>query len=291
MVKMENKIEKCDHLISSLTQEIVELNERYRENTREIAFHSSAYVKKTLLSFQGTSSNDADAEDGKTTQTKPAHYEMEIQFFKAITGIEFTKYCKKTEHKTDTEVLYNHKLAGLCRSFSYEMEFKTLESESEGRHCCNVTYVSIHMDCKKHSDLLKLVSSTEKSMNLLGFFCSLSKYAEWYEYRKSTFTQIKEKYPLAVGLPLGSCADCLVLMNPELPGFELMLVWKITINGEGAVIPVLDLLPHVPEQAALDKTGVLESAALGFKTLLQVFGIQGSIENIIQSFCLTKASD
>ncbi|XP_075039127.1 centromere protein P isoform X2 [Mixophyes fleayi] len=288
----KNIIERCEDAISSLKQEIMELREQYKENKREIAFLSSANVKNSLVSIHGESSSDDGTKMMKNMKTKLVHFEMEIQLFKTITGIEFTRYLKKTENKTVKQVLYSHKLEGQCQLFSFEMEFKTLESQSEGRTCCDVTHVSINMDCKEHSELRKLVSMTEKSMNLLGFFRSLSTFTDWYEYRKRTFIQFKEKYPLAVGLPLGSSADYMVLMSTSLPGCEILLVWKITINEEGAVIPVLDLLPKIPEQAtALDKTGVLENAAQGFKTLLQVFGIQGSIDNIIQSFCLTKVSD
>ncbi|KAM4021536.1 centromere protein P-like [Anomaloglossus baeobatrachus] len=84
----------------------------------------------------------------------------------------------------------------------------------------------------------------------------------------------------------------MVLMNPDLPGCELILVWKITINEDGSVIPVLDLLPKIPEQArALDKTGVVENAAENFKTLLQAFGLLGTIDNLIHSFCKTRGND
>ncbi|KAG8556432.1 hypothetical protein GDO81_018075 [Engystomops pustulosus] len=102
----------------------------------------------------------------------------------------------------------------------------------------------------------------------------------------------EDTYPLAVGLALGSTADYMVLMNPDLPGCELILVWKIEINEDGSVTPVLDLLPKIPEQAiTLDKTGLVEKAGISFKTLLKTFGLQATIENIIHSFCLKKSNE
>ncbi|KAG8436252.1 hypothetical protein GDO86_007377 [Hymenochirus boettgeri] len=108
------------------------------------------------------------------------------------------------------------------------------------------------------------------------------------------FCFLKEKYPSAVRFPAGSSAEYMILSNPNVPGFELLLMWRIHIDDQGRVIPILDLLPKIPEQAiALDKKGVVEGTAPGFRNLLQAFGIQGSIDNLIQSFCLseTDASD
>lgn len=203
--------------------------------------------------------------------------------------MELAKYLKKTESKTEKGTIYSHKLVGHCRYLSFQVEFKTLDVQT-GR--CEVIHINIQMDGKENSDLIKLVSRTQKSLNLLGFFRTLSAFTEWSEYRQSTFSQFKDKYPLAVGLPLGSSADYMVLTNPDLPGCKLILVWKITINEDGSVTPVLDLLPKIPEQAtALDKTGVLNNVAADFKTLLRAFGLQASIENIIQSFCMKRGSD
>ncbi|KAM3915264.1 centromere protein P isoform 2-T3 [Leptodactylus fuscus] len=284
----KNIIERCDNAISSLKQEIQELKEQYEENQREIAFLSGANIKKALESFYGKSVRD-DNVNVRNLQAQLLHCEQEIQFFKAVTGIEVTKYLKKTETKSEKGTTYSHKLEGHCHPVSFAMDFKTLEEQTKS---CEVIHINIHMDHEENSDLIKLLSRTQKSLNLLGFFRTLSTFAEWYEYRQRTFSQFKDKYPLAVGLPLGSSADYMVLMNSDLPGCELILVWKITINEDGSVTPLLDLLPKMPEQAiALDKSGILENLAENFKTLLQTFGLQKTIENIIQSFCINRGSD
>ncbi|XP_069593024.1 centromere protein P [Ranitomeya imitator] len=285
----KNIIERCDDAISSLKQEIQELKGQYEENRREIIFLSSANIRKALDAFHVKSSN-GDGTDLKNIQAKFANCTHEIEFFEKVIGIKITRYFKKTENKTENGTIYNHKLEGHCTFLPFEMEFKTLDSQETKR--CEVTQLSIHMDCEENSDLLNLISRTHKSRNLLGFFRTLSTVTDWCEYRQSTFSHFQVKYPLAVGLPLGSSADYMVLMNPELPGCELILVWKITINKDGSVTPVLDLLPKIPEQAkAVDKSGVVENAAVNFKTLLQASGLQATIENIIHSFCVTRGSD
>ncbi|XP_056380018.1 centromere protein P isoform X2 [Hyla sarda] len=280
-------IERCEDAISALKQELQELQEKYEENKKEITFLSSTNIKKALVSFYGKSSND-DSTNLKNIQSKLVKCEQEIQFFRTVTGMEFTKYLKKTETKTEKGTIYSHRLVGCCRFLPFEVEFKTLDAQTKS---CEVIHINIHVDQKENSDLVKLVSRTHKSLNLLGFFRTISTYTEWFDYRQSTFSQFKDKYPLAVGLPMGSSADYMILMNPDLPGYELLLVWKITITEDGSVTPILDLLPKIPEQAkALDKTGVLENAAMNFRTLLQAFGLQATIENIIQSFCMKRSS-
>ncbi|KAM4022736.1 centromere protein P-like isoform 1-T2 [Anomaloglossus baeobatrachus] len=284
-----NIIERCDDEISSLKQEIQELKEQYRENRREITFLSSADIRKALDSFDVEESND-DGTSAKNMQAKLAICEDEIQYFESLFGIEFTRYLKKTENKTEKGIVYSHKVLGDCSFLPFEMEFKTLDVQEPKR--CEVIDLHIHMDCKENLELLKLISRAHTSRNLLGFFHTLSTYTHWCKYRQYTFSHFKNKYPLAVALPLGTTAEYMVLMNPDLPGCELILVWKITINEDGSVIPVLDLLPKIPEQArALDKTGVVENAAENFKSLLQAFGLLGTIDNLIHSFCKKRGSD
>ncbi|XP_075689844.1 centromere protein P [Rhinoderma darwinii] len=282
-----NITERFEDAISSLKQEILELKQQYKENRKEIAFLSRANIKKALESFNEKSSND-ESTNMKNIQAELMHCEQELEVIKALTGIVLTRCLKKKETRTE-KVIFSHKLMGQCRFLSFAVAFETLSLQPER---CEVIHVNIQMDCEENSDLIKLVSRTHESLNLLGFFRTLSTFTEWCEYRQSTFSQFKDKYPLAVGLPLGSSADYMVLMNPDLPGCEWILVWKITINEEGAVTPVLDLLPKIPVQAAaFDRTGILKSAAVRFKTLLRALGLQATIENIIQSFCMKRGSN
>ncbi|XP_053545397.1 centromere protein P-like [Bombina bombina] len=100
---------------------------------------------------------------------------------------------------------------------------------------------------------------------------------------------LREKYSDAVGIPVGLSAEYIVLKNPKLPGCELVIVWKINVNEEGAVIPVFDLLNKIPEQALpFDKMKILQNTSIGFRNLLQVYGIEGSIEKLVRVFCLTE---
>ncbi|XP_073405692.1 centromere protein P isoform X2 [Dendrobates tinctorius] len=213
----KNIIERCDDAILSLKQEIQELKEQYEENRREIVFLSSANIRKALDTFYVKSSN-GDGTDLKNTEAKFENCQHEIEFFETVIGTEITRYLKKTENKTENGTIYSHKLVGHCSFLPFEMEFKTLDAQET--KICEVIQLSIHMDCEENSDLLNLISRTHKSRSLLGFFRTLSSFTDWCEYRQSTFSHFKVKYPLAVGLPLGSSADYMVLMNQDLPGPE-----------------------------------------------------------------------
>ncbi|VFV45591.1 Hypothetical predicted protein [Lynx pardinus] len=96
----------------------------------------------------------------------------------------------------------------------------------------------------------------------------------------------QEKYSEAVRLPEGAASSCMVVQSPRQPGFELVIVWRIQIDEEGKVLPKLDLLTKVPQQALeLDKNRVLETAPLGFRALLGVLGIEAALESLITSLC------
>ncbi|KAM5148841.1 centromere protein P isoform 1-T2 [Mantella aurantiaca] len=281
-------MQRCEDAISSLRQEIAALKEEYKENQREIDTLSTTSVKNFLGPFQ-EDNRELNITVMKNVNTQLAHGEMELKFFTEITGIEILQYVKKTEQGTE-KGFSSHKLVGRCRFLPFQVTFIT-EFQNEDCWLCDVTQVNVHMDCKNNQDLVKLVERTETTRNLQGFFQTLSSYAEWCEFRTKTFAHFKESFSAAVELPYGFSANYMVLMNPELPKCEMILVWDITINERGAVIPLLDLLPKVPEKAiALNKTAVLEDAPTAFKNLLQLFGIQGSIERIIHSFCLKEAN-
>uniref|UniRef100_A0A8C9EXC8 Centromere protein P n=1 Tax=Pavo cristatus TaxID=9049 RepID=A0A8C9EXC8_PAVCR len=99
---------------------------------------------------------------------------------------------------------------------------------------------------------------------------------------------LQAKYPNIVTLPEGQEGDHIVLRNPQLPGFELMVVWKMHINEEGTTTPVLDLLPKVAEQALKQKKAAIEDAPTCFRSMLLLFGIETAIENLIQVVGLEK---
>lgn len=151
-----------------------------------------------------------------------------------------------------------------------------------------ITDLSIAIESGQHSELSKFVSRAEENGNLLMFFRNLSSYAEWCEHRRCTFLHFKAKYPNIVTLPEGQEGDHIILRNPQLPGFELMIVWKMHIDDEGTTTPVLDLLPKVPQQALEEKKASIDNAPACFRSMLLLFGIETAIENLIQVVGLEK---
>ncbi|XP_068108108.1 centromere protein P isoform X2 [Hyperolius riggenbachi] len=187
----ENMMERLESATSSLKQEILQLKEEYKENQREIAFLSSANVQNALMSFQENKGDESRKTLSWNLNTKLVQYETQVKFFQQITGIEVKHYFKRTEQKRENEVLYNHKMAGRCLDLPFELEFKTIESQSEQQGECKVSHISVQMDCQAHPSLMQLLQRTETTMDLLGFFRSLSDYAEWAEFRRNTFAQFK----------------------------------------------------------------------------------------------------
>ncbi|KAF6117926.1 centromere protein P [Phyllostomus discolor] len=100
---------------------------------------------------------------------------------------------------------------------------------------------------------------------------------------------VGEKYPEAVHLLEGASSSYMGIQSTSQPGFELVIVWRIQVDEEGKVLPKLDLLTKVPQQALeLDKKGVIETAPLSFRTLLGVLGIEVAVESLIRLLCIEE---
>ncbi|KAK2534375.1 hypothetical protein Q9233_004219 [Columba guinea] len=96
------------------------------------------------------------------------------------------------------------------------------------------------------------------------------------------------KYPDIVALPDGLRGDYIILRNPKVSGFELMIVWKIHLDEEGRTTPVLDLLTKVPEQVLEQNRATVENAPAHFRSLLLLLGAETAIENLIKALDLEK---
>ncbi|XP_048714327.1 centromere protein P [Caretta caretta] len=270
--------------IHSLEEEIEMLTQKF-ENKQESTFYSDEEIQISIKSLQGESKLHESPPDLKAELDC---LESDLSFLMKFTGIWFTNYSKETVEKTGNKTIQKHRLSGNCYSLPFQMEFHLLEIQSNESISAVVTDLSIIMECGEYLDLSKFVSSVEEQGNLLLFFRSLSSFAEWCEHRKRAFKHFKAKYPDSVRLPEGPSGDYLVIRSPELSGFELMIVWKIYVDEEGRVIPVLDLLPRIPAQALQDKKAAVENGPQCFRNMLLLLGIEAAIESLIKSVGMEK---
>ncbi|TSM44101.1 Centromere protein P [Bagarius yarrelli] len=66
----------------------------------------------------------------------------------------------------------------------------------------------------------------------------------------------------------------------------MSIFWNITVSTEGTVKPKIDLLMKMPEEAQkLDTENVVKAAPDRFRNLLPVFGVEATMESLIQSVC------
>ncbi|XP_010608884.1 centromere protein P isoform X2 [Fukomys damarensis] len=262
-------------------------------------------------------------ESSKAPRSHLRHLEAELSFLSMLTGFNITHYSKKTEDPTSAEmteesikkVLQRHRLSGSCHVVMFQLEFQILEIQNKENLSSVITDLSIVMEPTEYSELNEFVSSfplacpsamvlltcnspkemepadhglkplkpAEERRDLFMFFRGLHFFVEWYEYRKRTFKHFKDKYPDVVHLPEGPCSRCMGIHSASCPGFELMIVWRIQIDEEGKVSPLLDLLTKIPQRALeLDKNRVIETAPLCFRTLLRVLGIEAAVESLIR---------
>ncbi|XP_009995215.1 PREDICTED: centromere protein P [Chaetura pelagica] len=275
--------------IQSLEEEIKMLTEKYEDSQQESTSFSEEEILMSIKSFQKEFQAEPKGHESPSDlKAQLETLETDISFLMKLTGIQFTSYSKKTMEKTKNRTVQKHRLSGNCHSVSFQLEFQLLEMQNKENACAVVTDLSIVMDSGEDSDVSKFVSSIEEHGNLLTFFRSLSSYAEWFEHRRCTFLHFKTKYPDVVILPEGLLGDYMILRNPKLSGFELVIVWKIHMDQEGRTTPVLDLLTKVPEQVLDQKMATTDNAPTRFRSLLLLFGIETAIENLIKVVGLHK---
>nr|XP_056707102.1 centromere protein P [Euleptes europaea] len=284
-----NTLQVYEDEIQALEKEIKMLTEEYECNQHGSLAYSNGKTKKATKTVKRTFQEDPKQYYASPDlKTQLALLESDFSFLTNFTGIGFKNYSKKLLEKNEIETAYKYRLSGNCQSVPFQLEFKlTKENQSNKNDYAVVTDLNIIIESEESSDLSKLVSRVEESGNLLLFFKSLSCFSEWSEYRKCTLAHFKNKYPNIVALPEGLPGDCMILKNTELPGFELMIVWKIHVDKDGKVVPVLDLLSKIP-MPVLENKKFASDMPHWFRSLLHVLGIEASIEAMIKSFCRSK---
>ncbi|NWY21031.1 CENPP protein, partial [Aphelocoma coerulescens] len=269
--------------IRALEEEIRLLTEKYEDIRQESTFFSDEEILKSIKSFQQETQGETKGQEYPSDlKAELESLGTDLSFFMTLTGFQFTNHSKKTVEKTEKRTVQKHRLSGKCHSLSFQLEFQLLEMQNNEKVSAVVSDLSIVMESREDSDVSKFVSSTEEHGNLLTFFRSLSAYAEWYEHRRRTFLHFKAKYPDIVTVPEGLLGDFIILRNPKVSGFELMIVWKIHLDEEGTTTPVLDLLPKVPEQVLEQRMMSVESIPGRFRSAVRLFGIEAAIENLIK---------
>ncbi|KAM9206312.1 centromere protein P isoform 1-T1 [Dugong dugon] len=279
--------------VRALEAEIATLRRACEEPTA--SWKETPNAKKSFKNIYQSESEGL--EFSKDLRRQLGHLESELSLLSTLMGINIRKYSKKTEDLSSTEmtekdikkVLQRHRLSGSCHMVTFQLEFQILEIQNEKNLSSVITDLNIIMEPTEYSELSEFVSRAEERRDLFMFFRSLHFFVEWCEYRKLTFKHFKEKYPDVVQLPEGAASSCMGIQSASQPGFELVIVWRIQIDDEGKVLPKLDLLTKIPQQALeLDKKKVIESAPLSFRTLLGVLGIEAALESLIKLFFNTK---
>ncbi|XP_015496032.1 centromere protein P [Parus major] len=278
----ESTFQAYEEEIQALEEEIRLLTEKYEDIRQESTFFSEEEILKSIKSFQRETQGETKGHDSPSDlKAQLESLETNLSFLMEFTGFHFTSHSKKTVEKTRDRTVQKHRLSGKCYSLSFQLEFQLLEMQNNEKVSAVVSDLSIIMESREDSNVSKFVSSAEERGDLLTFFRSLLTYAEWHEHRRRTFLHFKAKYPDIVTLPEGLLGDFIILKDPKISGFELMIVWKIHLDKEGTTTPVLDLLPKAPKQV-LEQRMSVESIPGKFRSALRLFGIEAAIENLIK---------
>ncbi|XP_056303231.1 centromere protein P [Danio aesculapii] len=279
--------QKYEEEIQILQQEIKMLEAEQEETLRSIFIqHGDRLQRGVKLACEERGGGGAQQHALSKLITEVRELEKDLRQQTEINGITLNECFVKTLHKSERKLVQQLRLAGHCRLLLFQAEFAVTEIQEDNVLHRRVTELNIVVDGVEFKDFSAFVSRMEDTKDLLLFFRTLRTFSERCEDRRQTFQHFQEKYPDVVNLPEGCRSEIMIIRSPQLPGISMTLFWKIHVSKEGVVKPLLDLLLKMPDQALeLDTKKVMENSSDYFQSLLQLLGVEASIEGLIRTVC------
>ncbi|XP_065100579.1 centromere protein P isoform X2 [Paramisgurnus dabryanus] len=278
---------KYEDEIQMLQKEIEMLEAEREESLRSIFIEHGGRLQqeiKSVLEEKEGGGEQKHALSKLITQIKNLEKDRRRQT--EINGIALNECFMKTLHKSESKQVQQVRLAGHCGQLLFQVEFAVTEIQEDKVLHRRITELNIVVDGAEFKDFSAFVSRVEDTKDLLLFFRTLRMFSERCEERQQTFQHF-QKYPDVVSLPEGCRSELMTIRSPKLPGVSMTIFWKIDVSKEGLVKPSLELLLKMPDQAQeLDTKKVMENGSDHFKSLLQILGVEASIEGLIRTLCL-----
>lgn len=279
---------KYEDEIQMLQKEIEMLEAEREESLRSIFIEHGGRLQqeiKSVLEEKEGGGEQKHALSKLITQIKNLEKDRRRQT--EINGIALNECFMKTLHKSESKQVQQVRLAGHCGQLLFQVEFAVTEIQEDKALHRRITELNIVVDGAEFKDFSAFVSRVEDTKDLLLFFRTLRMFSERCEERQQTFQHFQKKYPDVVSLPEGCRSELMTIRSPKLPGVSMTIFWKIDVSKEGLVKPSLELLLKMPDQAQeLDTKKVMENGSDHFKSLLQILGVEASIEGLIRTLCL-----
>ncbi|KAF7249707.1 Centromere protein P [Varanus komodoensis] len=188
-----NDLQVYEDEIQTLEEEIQILTEEWENRQHGSMAYSEGEIMKTIKSSKRKYQEVLEqCEFSPDLKTQLDLLEHDLSFMMKLTGIWFTQYSRKPVAKDQTKNIHKYRLSGNCQSVMFHLEFQLVEENQSTKNVSAVvTDLSIIIESEELSDLKKLVCRVEESGDLLLFFRSLSRFSEWCEHRKHTWTYFK----------------------------------------------------------------------------------------------------
>ncbi|XP_062843229.1 centromere protein P [Trichomycterus rosablanca] len=278
--------QKYEEQMKRLRQEIETYEAERDECLRSVSMQHGETLQLILKSIMNTKDlgEEAPNKDVLKLMREIGDTEKDLRRRAEISGIALTECFVRTLEKSQSKTIQQFRLAGHCCFLSFHVEFALTEIQDGENFLRRVTDLNIIADGPEFKDLCAFVSGVEETKSLTLFFQTLRTFAEKCEQRSRTFRFFKEKYPDVIRLPEGCRSEVMLIQTPQLPGCSMSVFWNVTVSKDGVVKPKLDLLMKMPEQAQkLDPESVTESAPESFRSLLNVLGVESTIESLVRS--------
>ncbi|CAG8509175.1 18348_t:CDS:2 [Dentiscutata erythropus] len=201
----------------------------------------------------------------------------QITQLRSYTKVHFTRVTNHVKILSTGEHIRHYIMAGNSRGLGFNLEFDVIESE-----LC-IQNLKIKIDSYIRREIGHFVENMEKEANLLTFFKGFIEYARLNSQRELFFNAMKQKFSF---LAVDVCANYLLKFsdpNDSRISPELIFTWRLNLTS-GHVHPDVSLLARMPDHwKSNDEKRVIDQIPYNFQRLVELKGIQPTVEMIVKS--------
>ncbi|KAM9813303.1 centromere protein P [Neosynchiropus ocellatus] len=278
-----DEVKQLEAQIKNLEAEVEMLQEQQKNSLNDLSVDSRGSVQDALSVLTGRKQS-SQKEVLLKLKAEVAELEEDLHRQTDVNGFSLESCSIKTLQGGESEVVRQFKIVGSCSELEFTVEFNLTEKE-EGRSSeKTITGLNVVMDNTNLQHFSSFLSGMEERNDLLMLFRTIRTFSNRCDDRCRTFLHFQEKYPSVVALPGGSRSEVMSLQHPELPSLVFSVHWSVRVSADGVVLPKLDLLTKIPEEALQQFPSLAAGgAAEGFHSLLRLLGPEAALESIIRA--------
>ncbi|XP_036067997.1 centromere protein P isoform X2 [Oryzias melastigma] len=279
-----DEVKMLEGHIEDLRAEIASLQRQKEELNRDSMLHFEGAMLDALLIVGGQTQNRDEETVMFKLKEEVEELEKDLHLQTEMNGISVDDCKIKTLFSSGREWTHQVCVSLQCSQMVLQVDFQITETKVGRGSEKKIVGLNVVLDSDELQNFSGFLSRVEESLDLPLLFRTLRNFSDRCDERSRTFQHFQETFPSVASLPGGCRSEVMVLRRPELPGCVLFIHWAVEISTEGTVVPKINLLTKLPEQA-LERfpSQPVGGAAEAFQSLLRMLGAEGAVESVLRA--------